>query len=112
MIALAERTATNAPIQGTAADIIKIAMVDVDIMLRAENWHDKIFPTLQIHDELVYEVPDELVKLFAAKLKVVMESVMTSHHELIDSSVAKALDVPITVSVEAGINLENMKSVG
>jgi DNA polymerase-1 len=111
MIALAERTATNAPIQGTAADIIKIAMVDMDRVIQENNWQKTIFPTLQIHDEIVYEVPDALVNDFARTLKTTMESVVTKHADIIDQSVAKTLDIPIEVSVEVGQNLGDMSIV-
>ena len=111
MIALAERTATNAPIQGTAADIIKLAMVDMDQVIRKHNWQDKIFPILQIHDEIVYEVPDEMVSDFSHVLKKTMESVLVNHKDDIDMSVAQTIDIPITVSVEVGDNLGEMKDV-
>ncbi|MFH1059070.1 MAG: DNA polymerase I [Pseudomonadota bacterium] len=70
----AERMALNTPIQGTAADIIKLAMLKVDQMLAAE------FPAalmiLQVHDELVFECPEAKIKEFAARVKAVMEGVV------------------------------------
>lgn len=109
MIALAERTAINAPIQGTNADIVKLAMVDMDKEIKLKKWEDKVFPVLQIHDEIVYEVSDNLVHDFGKVLQETMESVITRHKEIIDMSVAKTLDIPITVSVEAGNSLGDMK---
>ena len=111
MIALAERTAINAPIQGTNADIVKIAMVDIDKVIKENNWQDKVFPVLQIHDEIVYEVSDELVKPFGIVLKETMESVIVNHMDIIDQSVAKTLDIPITVSVAAGKDLNHLDPV-
>jgi DNA polymerase-1 len=108
MQALAERTAVNAPIQGTAADLIKLAMIDVETMIHNKNWESKICSVLQIHDELVYEVPNELVSEFAVELKKTMESVLQTHDDLIDKSLAKTLAIPITVSVETGDNLGNL----
>lgn len=55
--AFGERVARNMPIQGTAADIIKIAMVKVDARLRAENMESHLI--LQVHDELIVEAPDD-----------------------------------------------------
>jgi DNA polymerase-1 len=49
----AERNAVNAPIQGSAADIIKIAMINIHKKLKSENWQSKML--LQVHDELVYD---------------------------------------------------------
>lgn len=111
MIALAERTATNAPIQGTAADIIKLAMVDMDQTIQNHGWQDCIFPVLQIHDEIVYEVPDDLIDDFSQVLRTTMESVITTHTEIIDPEIAKTTDIPITVSVEVGQNLEEREKI-
>ena len=111
MIALAERTAVNAPIQGTAADIIKLAMVDMDTVIREKNWQNIIFPVLQIHDEIVYQVPDHLISEFGKILDETMEYVIKNHTDAIDQSVVKVLDIPITVSVEIGQNLEDMKEI-
>ena len=55
----AERNAVNAPIQGSAADVIKIAMINIHKRLTSENWKSKML--LQVHDELVFDVlNDEL----------------------------------------------------
>lgn len=60
----AERNAVNAPLQGSAADIIKVAMIAINRRLRAEDYHSRMI--LQVHDELVFDVvPDELERLKA-----------------------------------------------
>mgnify|MGYP001310637642 CR=1 FL=1 len=56
----AERNAVNAPIQGSAADIIKLAMIAIQLKLESENWKAKML--LQVHDELVFDVPKEEVE--------------------------------------------------
>jgi DNA polymerase-1 len=107
MISLAERTAVNAPIQGTAADLIKLAMIDVQKMIEHKKWSEKIFPVLQIHDELIYEVPKDLSVEFSQELKKVMESVMQTNAELIVRELLKN-DIPLKISIETGKHLGNM----
>ena len=85
----AERTAINTPIQGTAADIIKLAMLKVDHELKGDYRAAMI---LQIHDELVLEVEDNDLDSVAAMVTTVMESVM-------------ALDVPLKVNLHVSQNL-------
>ena len=84
----AERVAINAPVQGSAADLIKQAMLDVQALI------DQTFPEvrmlLQVHDELLFEVPDQQVDTFAEALKPVME--------------AAALKVPLKVEIGIGEN--------
>lgn len=71
--AMAERAATNAPIQGTAADIIKITMKKADDKLKDEGLADKAHLLLQIHDELIYEVEDEAATQVKEIIKDAME---------------------------------------
>ncbi len=86
----AERTALNTPIQGTAADIIKLAMIEVQKKIVQENLSAKLL--LQIHDELVFEVPVEDVDACKEHIRQVMES-------------ALSLDVPLVVNISVGRNL-------
>lgn len=74
--AAAERMAINAPIQGTEADIIKRAMVAIDEYVKKESLEEDIFPLLQVHDELVFEVKEEVVKKVAPEIRKIMESVI------------------------------------
>ncbi|WP_219838133.1 DNA polymerase I [Paenibacillus sp. R14(2021)] len=85
----AERTAMNTPIQGTAADIIKLAMVKMDRALRERGLRSRML--LQVHDELVFEVPADELELMKTLLPEVMES-------------ALALDVPLKADVSYGDN--------
>ncbi len=82
-----ERMATNAPIQGTAADLIKIAMVRMAHELRAHGLESRML--LQVHDELLFEAPAGEVDRLKALATEVMES-------------ALSLDVPLKVDVKAG----------
>ncbi len=77
--AQAERMAINAPIQGTEADLIKLAMVRVDEMLREEGIHEDVHLLLQVHDELVFEVKEERVATLAASIKEIMEGVLSEY---------------------------------
>lgn len=85
----AERNAVNAPIQGSAADIIKIAMINIHKRLRNEDWAGKML--LQVHDELVFDVPKTEVEAFSAMVKNEMENAFT-------------LAVPLVVDVGTGSN--------
>ena len=87
--AAAERTAINAPMQGTAADIIKKAMVLVDNWLADSGLDAKVI--LQVHDELVLEVREDLIAEVSEKIREHM-------------SAAAALDVPLVVDVGVGDN--------
>ena len=85
----AERTAINAPMQGTAADIIKMAMIAMDKWIRREAPEIKM--VMQVHDELVFEVPDNLVDSGCESIRDIMQQVA-------------ALDVPLLVDVGRGSN--------
>ncbi|MEA1929529.1 MAG: DNA polymerase [Patescibacteria group bacterium] len=74
--AMNERMAMNAPLQGTAADIVKLAMTAVDKMLREEKVTDEAHLLLQVHDELLYEIKEESVKKLLPKIEAAMESVI------------------------------------
>jgi DNA polymerase-1 len=87
--AAAERLAVNTPLQGTAADLIKIAMIHIDQAIQEKNLRGAMI--LQIHDELIFEVPDEELPIFENLVKEKMEHVF-------------ALNVPIEVSISIGKN--------
>ena len=74
--ASAERQASNAPIQGTEADIIKLAMVRIAEHLKKEKAGDDIRMLLQVHDELVFEMKEQLVKEHVPHIKKIMETVI------------------------------------
>lgn len=91
-----ERAAINAPIQGSAADIMKIAMVRLHDELQKRKLATRML--LQVHDEIVLEVPKEEEVEAAQLIRTVMES-------------AYALDVPLKVDVEAGPNWYDLQKV-
>ncbi len=91
--AAGERMAINMPIQGTAADIVKIAMIRLDERLLAGGFRAR--PLLQVHDELLLEVPRDEVDRLVPLLRETMES-------------ALPLDVPLTVDVKIGDDWESM----
>ena len=76
MKASAERMAINAPIQGTEADIIKLAMVEIDKYLEGKGLRDDVRMLLQVHDELVFEIKVKLVESVAPEIKRMMEGVI------------------------------------
>jgi len=90
----AERTAVNTPLQGTAADLIKLAMIRIDEILRREKLETRML--LQVHDELVFEAPPAEAERVLKMVKHEMESV----HKL---------DVPLIVDVGVGENWRDAK---
>ena len=71
----AERTAMNSPIQGTAADILKVAMIELDREMQERNFQAKLL--LQVHDELIFEVPEEEVESLQSLVEEVMENAVS-----------------------------------
>ena len=94
LVAQAERMAINMPLQGTQADIVKLAMIDVDKWLKKEKLGAKML--LQVHDEIVLEVEKKDVDKVMKGIKKVMESIAS-------------YEVPLIVEVESGKNWGLMK---
>jgi DNA polymerase-1 len=90
----AERTAMNTPLQGTAADLIKLAMIEIDRRLTDEEFASRMI--LQVHDELLFEGPESEMP----KLKKLVKEVMEHVHEL---------RVPLVVEIKVGPNWRDMK---
>jgi len=93
----AERMAINTPLQGTAADIIKIAMIRAEELIN-EKYNGDVKMLLQVHDELVFEVKNNLVEEAAEEIKKIMESVIK-------------LKVPINADARAGDNWGEMEEI-
>tara|TARA_B100000424_G_scaffold235035_1_gene199184 strand:+ start:35 stop:886 length:852 start_codon:yes stop_codon:yes gene_type:complete len=85
----AERNAINTPIQGSAADIIKLAMVKIDQWINKENLKSKMI--MQVHDELVFDVEEEELEIFQSNVKTIMEDVVD-------------MKIPLSVDVGVGKN--------
>ncbi|MFY9947901.1 MAG: DNA polymerase I [Candidatus Sulfotelmatobacter sp.] len=90
----AERTAVNTPLQGTAADLIKVAMIRIDAALRERKMKSRM--TLQVHDELVFEVPEKEVDTMQSLVRDQMEKV-------------HALAVPLLVEMGVGPNWRDLE---
>jgi DNA polymerase-1 len=90
----AERTAVNTPLQGTAADLIKLAMIRIDEEVRKRGMKSRM--TLQVHDELVFEVPESEVDVMKPLVREHMENV-------------HALEVPLLVEIGVGPNWRDME---
>jgi DNA polymerase-1 len=74
--AAAERMAINAPIQGTQADMIKMAMIKIDEYIRATSRTEEIHLLLQVHDELIFEIADHALTELSEHILKIMESVL------------------------------------
>ncbi|MCD8527994.1 MAG: DNA polymerase [Candidatus Pacebacteria bacterium] len=102
--ASAERMAINAPIQGTAtADIIKLALKDVVAMIDAEGYADQVFPLLQVHDELLFEIHESVIDVVIPRITELMETVLER------SFLKYETRVPLKVSVGMGDNWADAK---
>ena len=89
----AERTAINTPLQGTAADLIKLAMIALERELRARSLQARL--VLQVHDELLLDVPEAELQEVASLVRSAMESVAT-------------LRIPLVADVAVGANWRDM----
>ncbi|MCU1255650.1 MAG: polymerase [Candidatus Angelobacter sp.] len=94
MRGFAERTAVNTPLQGTAADLIKLAMIQIDEELRSRKLTSRML--LQVHDDLLFEVPENEIELMRGMVREKMESV----HKL---------SVPLLVELGVGPNWRDVK---
>jgi len=90
----AERTAVNTPLQGTAADLIKLAMIRIDAAIRERDLQSRM--TLQVHDELVFEVPESELDIMRSLVREQMEQV----HPLL---------VPLVVEIGVGKNWRDLE---
>lgn len=89
------REAINMPVQGGSADVMKIAMVEIFKMI-SEKYKDNAFMILQIHDEIVFEIKEELVKSFEDDVKKIMVGCVS-------------LKVPLGVNIVVGKNIAELK---
>jgi DNA polymerase I len=90
----AERTAVNTPLQGTAADLIKMAMIRIDAAIIERGLKSRM--TLQVHDELVFEVPKEEIDVMRTMVREQMENV-------------HPLTVPLLVEIGVGKNWRDLE---
>jgi DNA polymerase-1 len=100
--AAAERMAINAPIQGTQADIIRIAMVRIAEELQKKQWGGKVHMILQVHDELLFEADNDVIDDVVPVLKGIMEGVL---------SAKDANGVPIVTEAAVGMNWGELKRI-
>jgi DNA polymerase I len=94
----AERMAINTPIQGTSADMIKLAMVEVQKLIEDKYQVGEIKMIVQVHDELIFEVKKDLIKKTTEEIRDIMEKIIK-------------LKVPVIVDAKFGDNWEEMKKV-
>jgi DNA polymerase-1 len=94
MRGLAERTALNTPLQGTAADLIKLAMIKIQRELESRHLRSRMI--LQVHDELLFEAPEDELMQLGEIVRPAMEEVYP-------------LRVPLVVDIKSGSNWRDMK---
>jgi len=103
--AAAERMAINAPMQGSQADIVKLAMIEIDKLIRQPatlTGEEDARLLLQIHDELIYEIKENKVRALAPKIKKIMEGILPKE---------KSKGVPIVANASAGKNWGEMETI-
>ncbi len=94
----AERMAINTPLQGTSADMIKVAMIQVQDMIEKDYKNGEVKMLIQVHDELLFEIENDLVEKVSKRIQKIMSNVIK-------------LKVPVVVDVAAGNNWGKLKSV-
>lgn len=116
-----ERIAINAGIQGTTADILKLAMIDIDEYIIKNNLQDKIKILLQIHDELVLEIKENILEKESENIKNIMENVLEKRIDkrnekeyniwknIFIRSENEIKKVPLIVNMKIGDNLYDIK---
>jgi DNA polymerase-1 len=92
----AERAAINAPLQSSNADIIKLAMISLDRIFKEKNYRTKVI--LQVHDELVFEAPENEVEIVTPIIRAEMQNVVQ-------------LKIPLIVDVKIGNNWGEMEKI-
>ncbi len=102
MRASAERMAINAPVQGTAADVMRVAMVAIDEYLTKEKLYGDVRMLLQVHDELVFEIKQSRIAEIVPHLKKIMEDAFPAED---------AHGVPLVAEARAGINWGELASI-
>lgn len=99
--AQAERMAINAPIQGSQSDIIRLAMVRIHDYLTTHQLHQSVRMVLQVHDELIFEIKDDLVPTIVPHLEMIMTDIPAEF---------ETHGVPILVETKVGSNWEDLES--
>ncbi|MCK5589160.1 MAG: hypothetical protein KAI16_02520 [Candidatus Pacebacteria bacterium] len=102
--AMAERMAINAPIQGSSADIIKIAMIKIDEFLEKENLKDNVKMLAQVHDELIFEIEKNTFEKVCKKIDEIMENILNN-----SDLEKKYKKVPLVVHINKGLNWSELK---
>ncbi|MES2007195.1 MAG: DNA polymerase [Patescibacteria group bacterium] len=100
--AAAERMAINAPMQGTQADLVKLAMVEIDQMLTKDGYKDTAHLLLQVHDELVFEIEEKKIEELAPKIKKIMENIISEKDRR---------NIPFKAEGKVGVNWGDMKTL-
>ena len=98
--------AINAPIQGSQADLIKRAMVEIDEYIKKEKLEDDVHLMLQVHDEVIYEIKDDAKEKSAEKIAKEILKIMVN---VMDKKEAKG--VPIVANASLGPNWDEMKDL-
>jgi DNA polymerase-1 len=100
--AAAERMAINAPMQGTQADLVKLAMIKINDYFKEQNVNDDAHLLLQVHDELVFEIEEGRAKQLAPKIKEIMENIVPEKERL---------GIPFLAEGKLGKNWGDMKKI-